>query len=287
MVRLLRGFQKGPWRSRLRTLLFISIAALCACPAYSTTGDDLERGYSHMYNLDFTAAHDSFRLWMTQHPNAPIGPVSDAAAYLFAEFDRLGVLDIELFSDDERFQNRTRPAPNPAMRKLFDERTKLAETLAVQGLEKTPNDPELLYARALLCGLRSDYAALIDKSNFTALGWTKQASKYAAEALRLKPDLYDAHLATGVENYMLSLKPAPVRWFIGLSGGSSDKQLGIRELKITAEHGHYLAPFARLMLAVAELRDGNKAKAKSLLSGLAQEFPSNTLYSRQMRRIGN
>lgn len=274
-----------PWGLWLRALLLIGIATLCAFPAYAA--DDLERGYSDMYNLDFQAAHTSFRLWMVQHPDAPIGPVSDAAAYLFAEFDRLGVLDIELFSDDERFQNRARAAPNPAMRKLFDERTHQAELLAVQGLRKNPHDAELLYARALLCGLRSDYAALIDKSNFTALGWTKQASKYASEALRIKPDLYDAHLATGVENYMLSLKPAPVRWFIGLSGGSSDKQLGIRELKITAEHGHFLAPFARLMLAVAELRDGNKGTAKNLLSGLAQEFPNNTLYSRQMRRIGN
>jgi hypothetical protein len=285
MVRFHLGFHnvpRGPW---LRALLLLGIATLCAFPAYAV--DDLERGYSDMYNLDFQAAHNSFRLWMVQHPDAPIGPVSDAAAYLFAEFDRLGVLDIELFSDDERFQNRARPTPNPAMRKLFDERTQQAELLAVQGLQKNPNDAELLYARALLCGLRSDYSALIDKSNFTALGWTTQASKYAAEALRIKPDLYDAHLATGVENYMLSLKPAPVRWFIGLSGGSTDKQLGIRELKITAEHGHFLAPFARLMLAVAELREGNKGTAKDLLSGLAQEFPNNALYSRQMRRIGN
>jgi hypothetical protein len=39
------------------------------------------------------------------------------------------------------------------------------------------------------------------------------------------------------------------------------------------------------MLAVAELRDGNKEKAKSLLGGLAQQFPRNTLYSRQLSRI--
>jgi hypothetical protein len=286
MVRSHLGFHDVLGRSWLRLLILLAIAVFCASPAYSST-DELERGYSDMYNLDFVAAHNSFQIWMTQHPEAPIGPVSDAAAYLFAEFDRLGVLDIELFSDDDRFLNRARPTPNPAMHKLFDERTQQAELLAVKGLAKNPNDAELLYARALLCGLRSDYAALIDKRNLTALGWTKQASKYAGEALRIKPDLYDAHLATGVENYMLSLKPAPVRWFIGLSGGSSDKQLGISELKITAEHGHYLAPFARLMLAVAELREGNKASAKNLLAGLAQQFPNNTLYSRQMRRIGN
>jgi hypothetical protein len=248
---------------------------------------ELDRGYHDMYNLDFPAAHDSFHLWMAAHPDDPLGPVSDAAAYLFAEFDRLGVLDIELFADDQRFLNRPRPTPDPSMRRQFDDRTRQADLLVERGLARNPNDSQILYARTLVCGLRSDYAALIDKSDLTALKWTKLASRYAAEALRIKPDLYDAHLATGVENYMLSLKPAPMRWIITLAGGSANKQQGIQELRITAARGHYLAPFARMMLAVAELRDGNKRTAKSLLAGLAQEFPNNSLYSRQMRRIGD
>jgi hypothetical protein len=240
-----------------------------------------------MYNLDFATAHGTFQSFMREHPEDPIGPVSDAAAYLFSEFDRLGILDMELFADDERFVNRARPTPDPMMRRLFDERTGHAEVLINQALVRNSKDADVLYARTLLCGLRSDYAGLIDKSNFAALKWTKLASKYADEALRIKPDLYDAHLATGIENYMLSLKPAPVRWIVGLAGLGSDKQRGISEVRLVAEHGHFLAPFARLMLAVAELREGHKHQAKLLLAGLAQEFPQNTLYSRQMNRIGD
>src|SRR5580698_1108695 len=80
------------------------------------SGTPLNDGYYALYNLDFAAAHTHFQQWMTAHPEDPLGPASDAAAFLFTEFDRLGVLDIELFSDDGRFTSRTRPAIDPALK---------------------------------------------------------------------------------------------------------------------------------------------------------------------------
>ena len=43
----------------------------------------------------------------------------------------------------------------------------------------------------------------------------------------------DAYI--GVENYLLSLKPAPLRWFLRLDGAQTDKQRGIENLNATAE----------------------------------------------------
>jgi len=51
-----------------------------------------------MYNLDFDGAHQTFAAWERSHPDDPLGPVSNAAAYLFAEFDRLHILESELFT---------------------------------------------------------------------------------------------------------------------------------------------------------------------------------------------
>ena len=56
-------------------------------------------------------------------------------------------------------------------------------------------------------------------------------------------------------------------------------------MKLTAEKGHYLEPFARLLLAVAALRDKDKNKARELLAGLAREFPKNGLYARELARL--
>ena len=95
----------------------------------------------------------------------------------------------------------------------------------------------------------------------------------------------DAYLAVGVENYMLSLKLAPVRWVLRMTGAQTDKEQGIQQLKLTAEGGRYLRPYARLLLAVAALRDGNVAGARTLLADLAKEFPRNRLYSQELARL--
>src|SRR4051794_34790397 len=62
-------------------------------------------------------------------------------------------------------------------------------------------------------------------------------SRLAEKLLASHPEMKDAYLAVGVENYMLSLKPAPVRWLLHLSGAQTDKETGVRQLKLTAEGG--------------------------------------------------
>jgi len=70
-----------------------------------------------------------------------------------------------------------------------------------------------------------------------------------------------------------------------MGGPPADKQGGIKDLQTTAEHGHYLAPFARILLAIAYVREKDKPRAIELLSKLQQHFPSNTLFSREIERL--
>jgi hypothetical protein len=249
------------------------------------TGTPLNDGYHALYNLDFTAAHAHFHQWMTAHPEDCLGAASDAAAYIFTEFDRLGVLDIELFSDDNRFTSRTRPAVDPTLKQGFNDRIAQSERLANAALQRNPKDSNALYCLAVTAGMQADWASLIDRHEYGAYKFSEQASKFAKQALAVNPTLYDANLAVGIENYMLSLKPAPIRWILGMAGAGTNKAEGVRLLKLTAEQGHYLAPFARLMLAVGELRDGHTQQGKAILIGLSQEFPQNTLYQRQIARL--
>jgi hypothetical protein len=89
----------------------------------------------------------------------------------------------------------------------------------------------------------------------------------------------------GVENYLLGINPAPVRWVLHMTGAQTDKADGLEKLHLTASKGDYLAPFARLLLAVAAVRDKDLATARKLLSGLAHDFPQNQLYSLELARI--
>lgn len=271
----------------LGVLLLLLSATTPLALAFSTplTGSALNDGYYDMYNLDFPGAHQKFQQWMSAHPQDPMGPASDAAAWLFGEFDRLHIIDVQLFADQSRFDNRQRLTPDPAVRKSFDDRADQANRLADAALQHNPKDVTALYVKTVICGMKSDYALMIDKRDIAALNLSKQASAYSRQALAINPTLYDAYLATGVENYMLSLKSAPVRWILSITGAETDREEGIRLLRLTAAKGHYLAPFARMMLAVAALRDNHPQEAKNILIALSKEFPQNTLYQRELARI--
>lgn len=113
----------------------------------------------------------------------------------------------------------------------------------------------------------------------------KRSGRLAETLLAHDPSCYDAYLAIGVENYILSLNPAPVRWLLELYGAQTDQRTGIEKLQLTAARGHYLEPYARVLLAVAALREHDQQRAKQLLQGLVQEFPQNQLYARELARI--
>ncbi len=251
----------------------------------SATAPQLDNGYRLMYNLQFADAHNTFNAWKRARPDDPLGPASDAAAYLFAEFDRLSILQSEFFTDDAEFKSRSSLVADPVVKREFLNKLDESERLADAALARNPQDANAQFAKILALGLRSDYLALIEKRYVQSLGYMKTGRALAQQLLAKDPSYYDAYLAVGVENYMLGIKPAPVRWVLSFTGAQTDKAQGIRELKLTADKGHYLEPFARLLLAVAALRDKDKNEARELLSGLAREFPKNQLYAKELSRL--
>ncbi len=245
----------------------------------------LDRGFSGLYNLDFTGAQKDFSAWQSQHPDDPMGPVSEAAGFLFSEFNRLGVLESQFYENDSAFDKRPKLAPDPVLKQNFDRAISRSENLAHVRLGKDSKDRDALFALTLSSGLQADYAALIEKRNLASLHFTKEASANAQQLLAVCRDCYDALLATGFSKYIIGSMAAPVRWVLRMGGLPADKEGGIADLQTTAAHGHYLAPFARILLSIAYVREKNKSAAIELLSGLSQEFPGNTLFSRQISRL--
>jgi hypothetical protein len=264
--------------------------ALCAIAGaedipQAAVSTPLDHGYSGLYNLDFTGAQQDFAEWQQLHPDDPMGPVSEAAGYLFAEFDRLGVLEGQFYENDEAFFDRPKLKRDSDLRQHFMAAIGRAENLSHARLAKDPKDRDALFALTLASGLQADYAALIEKRNLASLHFTKEASSSAQQLLAICHDCYDALLATGFSKYIIGSMAAPVRWFLRMGGLPGDKQGGISDLETTAEHGHYLAPFARILLAIAYVREKDNARALQLLTGLHREFPANTLFPREIAHL--
>ena len=273
------------------TVNLLIIAGLASGTALAANASEpgvnpvIERGYRQMYDLNFTEAHKTFAQWEQERPGDPLGPVSNAAAYLFAEFDRLNILHSEFFVDSGMFHRRPKVTPDPQVRQAFDRELDKSATLSNDILQRTPDDADALFVKILTLGLRADYEALIEGRDFDALKVIKSSRAAAEKLLTLQPNYYDAYLAIGIENYLFSLKPAPMRWMLQAGGAETDRDRGVEDLRLTAEKGRYLSPYARLLLAVAALRGKDIPRARDLLSALAHEFPNNRLYAQELARL--
>ncbi|HWY56282.1 MAG TPA: hypothetical protein VNZ03_17585 [Terriglobales bacterium] len=278
-------------KSRTWRVILLCVASLiCLCrmaTAVDTIASSvtLDRGFSLLYNLDFGRAHQVFLSFQQEHPDNPMGPVCDAAGFLFSEFNRLGVLEAQFYADDQAFAARKKLTPDGGIRDRFYAALNEADSRAHSRLTKNPKDRDALLALTMSSGLKADYAGLIDKHNLASLHYTKEATAWAEQLLAEDPECYDAHLATGVSQYIIGSMAAPIRWLVRLGGVSGDKQKGIADLQLTAQHGHYLAPFARILLAIAYVREKDKPRARELLVSLRNEFPQNPLFTQEIAHL--
>ena len=271
----------------LRTIIMLvgfSAWSVCAADIPAANGE-LESGYTDMYNLRFDAAHTVFERYEQGHPQDAMGPVSDAAAYLFFEFERMHILRSDFFVQDHEFLKSKKLEPDPSVKSHFEADLARARDLEQAALQRSPTDHDALLARVLGTALHADYAALIAKQYWLALTEIKASQEEADKLLQICPDCYDANLALGVENYLLSQKSAPARWLLRLSGAQTDRETGIAKLTIVAEKGHYLKPYAKVLLAIAALRADQSQRAKQLLAELAEEFPGNTLFRDELKKL--
>jgi hypothetical protein len=284
---MISRFDARAWR------IVAALGMVCALCLAVTAADlprpalvtPLEHGFSGLYNLDFTGAQKDFVAWEQLHPDDPVGPVSEAAGFLFSEFNRLGVLEAQFFENDDAFVDRPKQSPDPEVRKKFQAAIERAESLAHARLAKDPKDRDALFALTMSSGLQADYASLIEKRNFASVRFTKEATSQAQQLLAVCPNCYDALLATGFTKYIIGSLIAPLRWILRMGGLPSDKKAGLADLQTTADHGHYLAPFARILLAIAYVREKDKPRALQLLTGLQHDFPGNALFSREITRL--
>jgi hypothetical protein len=281
---LIRLLEIIPTMRYLALFLIPALASVALAATGTPPATLLDQGFAQMYNLQFTQAHDSFQQWERQHPDDPMGPVSDAAAYLFSEFDRLHILQSEFFTHDQHFVTDHKLSPDTAVEQKFEAALASARELAA----RSPQDKNSQFAAILASGLHSNYLALIQKRYGAALSEMKAGRTQAEKLLATDPQFYDAWLPVGIENYMLSVKTAPVRWLLRLSGAETDRAVGLEKLRLTAEKGHYLAPFARMLLGVAALRDNHDTgAAAAILADLARQYPQNPLYRQELARLNS
>ena len=248
--------------------------------------DKLAQTYLAMYDLRFVEAFKAAEEAGSIDQADPLPSVAQAWVAFFRELDRLHALRSEVFATDDGFNSRDSYAWDPANKKIFDGALDRAEKLAQDRLNKDPNDARALLALSLSNGLRGDDTGIFTKKDLKALSYIKAATGYSERVLAIRPDSYDAYVATGLGKYIIGRKSAPVRWVLRMGGYKGDEQEGIKELALAADHARYLAPFASILVAFEDVRKNNTVDARKKLEQLHQQFPNNHLFVEEMTKLG-
>ena len=195
---------------------------------------ELQAGFHLLYELKPEEARGQFEAWQKSHPEDPLGSASEAAAYLFEECYRQGILTSDFFLDNKRFLGQVALKSDPQLRAGFFAADKQAQDLAQVRLKANPDDTNALFAMTLSLGMQADYAALIDKHQVDSLKMIKDADRYANRLLAVAPNAADADFTLGATNYIIGSLPGYKKFFLGLAGIHGDKRVGIQQLEIAA-----------------------------------------------------
>jgi predicted Zn-dependent protease len=263
-----------------------TILALSASLAFAQRGaDELDQAFARLYNFDFDGAHAILSKRIAAAPADPLPYAVRASAYLFSELDRLSILETEFFSNDSRIADKKKVKPDPAVRASLFKALDDAQSRADALLARNPNDQNALFALCVTTGVLTDYTALVEKRQISSLSIIKKGAAYANRLLKLNPSYYDAYLTTGMTEYVLGSLPFFVRWFIRVENIEGSKEKGIETVAKVARHGRYLKPFAKILLAVANLRDKRPRAAEEILFELARDYPENPLFKKELAQL--
>jgi len=270
-------------RFGLAILLTVGVVlTLWPVTGMASQAPDTDEGFRLLYELQFKQARTRFLAWQQTHPEDELGYAWLAASYLFEELYEQGVLTSEFFLDDARLLGGIRGRPDTQRGSAFRAAVMRAEELARRRLRTNSTDSDALFTLTITTGMLADYTGLVERRQLESLKLTREAERYAETLLTVKPNAVDAYVTLGAANYIIGSLPAHKRFFLWLGGIHGDRLRGVMQLQMAAMEGHYLRPFAKILLALVARRENEPELALKLLEELNGEFPGNPLFRREL-----
>ncbi len=242
----------------------------------------LDDGFRQLYGLEFKHARQEFASYEKARPNDPMGKAAEAASYLFEELNDKGVLSSEFFLDDEKFLKGLGGDPAQNANPAFVSANRDAREMAKEQLRENAGDTNAMLVLTMTDGMESDYDQIVERKQIPAVSLTRQAESEASTLLAVDPAAKDAYVALGAGHYIIGCLPAVKRAFLWFGGIHGDRERGMQEMQMAASQGHYLRPFAKILLALAYRREHEPGRARALLTELTEEFPSNTRFAYEL-----
>ncbi len=275
----------------MKYLLLLSLFSTLAFAGASSTGnapaptnESLQTALNDLYESNFDASRQALNDYSTSHPQDPLPYSMKAATYLFAELERAGALKGNFLSDDKNVQHGEYKPDKRAAASLEDA-VKLTRKYARLRLLEQPEDPNALLALCIVTGVQRDYLALVEHKLRESYSFIRESNVYAKRLLQADPTAYDAYLTKGFTEYLVANLPFYLRWMMSMDDVTGTREQGLSDLQIAAQSGHYLKPFAQLLLAMFYLREKREDKTEELLAQLTEQYPSNKTFRSEYDKL--
>ncbi|HMN25399.1 MAG: tetratricopeptide repeat protein [Ignavibacteriaceae bacterium] len=220
------------------------------------TDKQIQIGLDKIYNFNWDAGFEAFNSIIKRHPDDPRGYHYKSIIFLWYYLGNLNETNLDSFT---YFSDKALEFAN---QKLTEKVT--AELKYLIGS---------IYYNKSIAEARS--------GNYLQALWTSNQMKLnLEEAVKIKPDLYDAYLGLGLYNFALSQIPSTLEWAANLVGITADKELGLTYVSKTVQKGKFSKIDAQYYLSQLYSRVVvDHPAAKELLTNLVRRYPKNLLFN--------
>jgi tetratricopeptide (TPR) repeat protein len=220
------------------------------------TNKQIQVGLDKIYNFNWEDGFKAFNLIIDKNPEDPRGYHYKSLIYLWYYLGNLNETNLDSFI---YYSDKSLELAN----------LKLAEK----------NTAELKYLIGSIYYNKS--IAEARSGNFLQALWTSnQMKSNLEEAVKLKPDLYDALLGLGLYNFALSQIPSTLEWAANLVGLNADKELGLSHVITATNKGKLSKIDAQYYLSQLYSRViVDHPAARELLTKLVKRYPKNLLFN--------
>lgn len=236
-------------------ILFITLFLQSQIFSQTSIDRQIQIGLDKIYNFNWEAGFEAFNSVITKNPDDPRGYHYKSIIYLWYYLGNLREDNLDSFY-------------------LYSDK---AIELTEKKMQEKPA-AELSYLLGSIYYNKS--IAEARNGNFLQALWTSSQMKANLEdAIKVKPDFYDAFLGLGLYNFALSQIPSSLEWAANLVGIIADKEKGLKLVIKSVQKGKLSKVDAQYYLSQLYSRViVDHPEAKKILSGLVRRYPKNLLF---------
>ena len=247
--------------------------------------EGVDKGFDHVYNLDYDSARAAFQNLQQRYPQHPGPPLYLALTLWQQELFRRQDLRLDRFVSPESFMQATARQMPTEERNAFFRYIEESQAACQAILKQQPRNRDARYFLGSAYGALAAFAITIDHDKREAFRQGKQAYQYHQQIVQEQPDYYDAYVTVGLYEYVAANLPWYVKWIAQIAGYSGTEERSFKYLHLAVAKSGFASVNARSLLVVLCVREKLYDEALAHAQFLRRRYPRNFLLQLNVAQI--